>query len=114
MAKHFIGLIVVHNDKDNGKNIIDGQQRISTAVILLDSIRDVLLNIYKEDLSIEDANNYDKALMESFYTTIKRELIHDANFTSIEQAQLEIFKCITTLKDYTLLLDFYLPESLKL
>lgn len=66
MAKHFIGLIVVHNDKDNGKNIIDGQQRISTAVILLDSIRDVLLNIYKEDLSIEDANNYGTELSKQY------------------------------------------------
>lgn len=58
MKKHFIGLIVVHNDKNDGKNIIDGQQRISTAMILLDGIREVLLNIYKENLSIEDANNY--------------------------------------------------------
>lgn len=41
-------------------------------------------------------NPYDNALMESFYKTIKRELIHDANFASIEQAQLEIFKYIET------------------
>ncbi len=41
-------------------------------------------------------NPYDNALMESFYKTIKRELINDANFTSIDQAQLEIFKYIET------------------
>ena len=32
--------------------------------------------------------------MESFYKTLKRELVNDANFATIEQAQLEIFKYI--------------------
>ncbi|EOI53641.1 transposase for insertion sequence element IS904 [Enterococcus gilvus] len=41
-------------------------------------------------------NPYDNALMESFYKTIKRELINDANFTDIGQAQQEIFKYIET------------------
>ena len=41
-------------------------------------------------------NSYDNALMESFYKTLKRELINDANFTSIDQAQMEIFKYIET------------------
>lgn len=41
-------------------------------------------------------NPYDNALMESFYTTLKRELVNDAHFASIEQAQLEIFKYIET------------------
>ncbi|GAB6636868.1 hypothetical protein BOVMAS10_03290 [Streptococcus uberis] len=36
-------------------------------------------------------NPYDNSLMESFYKTLKRELINDANFTTIEQAQLENF-----------------------
>lgn len=35
-------------------------------------------------------------LMESFYKTLKRELVNDAHFASIEQAQLEIFKYIET------------------
>ena len=35
---------------------------------------------------------YDNALMESFYKTIERELINDANFTDVDQAQQEIFK----------------------
>lgn len=39
-------------------------------------------------------NPYDNALMESFYRTIKRELIHDAHFETPEQAQQEIFKYI--------------------
>lgn len=39
-------------------------------------------------------NPYDNALMESFYRTIKRELIRDANFETPEQAQQEIFKYI--------------------
>jgi len=33
-------------------------------------------------------------LMESFYRTIKRELIQDAHFETPEQAQHEIFKYI--------------------
>lgn len=39
-------------------------------------------------------NPYDNALMESFYRTIKRELIQDAHFETPEQAQQEIFKYI--------------------
>lgn len=36
-------------------------------------------------------NRYDNALMESFYKILKRELVNDAHFASIEQVQLEIF-----------------------
>lgn len=39
-------------------------------------------------------NPYDNALMESFYRTIKRELIQDASFENPAQAQKEIFKYI--------------------
>ncbi|MEX2805077.1 integrase core domain-containing protein [Streptococcus sp. H31] len=39
-------------------------------------------------------NPYDNALMESFYKTLKRELVNDANFATIDQAQLKIFKFI--------------------
>ena len=39
-------------------------------------------------------NPYDNALMESFYRTLKRELIQDAHFKTPEQAQKEIFKYI--------------------
>ncbi|NEW04325.1 IS3 family transposase [Bacillus megaterium] len=39
-------------------------------------------------------NPYDNALMESFYKTIKRELIHGAKFTTPEQARKEVFKYI--------------------
>lgn len=39
-------------------------------------------------------NPYDNAMMESFYKTIKRELIQDAHFETPEQAQQEIFKYI--------------------
>lgn len=39
-------------------------------------------------------NPYDNAVMESFYRTIKRELVQDANFETPEQAQQEIFKYI--------------------
>lgn len=41
-------------------------------------------------------NPYDNALMESFYKTLKRELVHDADFEAPEQAQMEIFKYIET------------------
>ena len=39
-------------------------------------------------------NPYDNALMESFYRTIKRELIREAKFETPEKAQQEIFKYI--------------------
>ena len=39
-------------------------------------------------------NPYDNAIMESFYRTIKRELIQDENYENPEQAQKEIFKYI--------------------
>ncbi len=39
-------------------------------------------------------NPYDNALMESFYRTIKRELIQDAHYETPEQAQDDIFKYI--------------------
>lgn len=39
-------------------------------------------------------NPYDNAMMESFYRTLKRELILDARFETPEQAQMEIFKYI--------------------
>ena len=41
-------------------------------------------------------NPYDNALMEAFYKTLKRELINDAQFNDIDQAQMEIFKYIET------------------
>lgn len=37
---------------------------------------------------------YDNAPMESFYRTIKRELINDANFESVAEAKSEVFKYI--------------------
>jgi putative transposase len=48
-------------------------------------------------------NPYDNALMESFYKTLKRELINDAQFRNINQAQMKIFKYIATY--YTTKLD---------
>lgn len=39
-------------------------------------------------------NPYDNALMESFYRTIKRELIQDAHYETPEQARDDIFKYI--------------------
>ena len=39
-------------------------------------------------------NPYDNALMESFYRTLKRELIQVSKFETPEQAQKEIFKYI--------------------
>lgn len=41
-------------------------------------------------------NPYENGLMESFYRTLKRELVNDTHFASIEQAQFEIFKHLET------------------
>lgn len=39
-------------------------------------------------------NPYDNAMMESFYLTLKRELVQGANFETPEQAQKQIFEYI--------------------
>lgn len=39
---------------------------------------------------------YDNAIMESFYRTLKRELVQGANYDSPEQTQIDIFKYIKT------------------
>ena len=41
-------------------------------------------------------NPYDNAIMESFYRTLKRELVQAANYDSPEQARMNIFKYIET------------------
>ena len=41
-------------------------------------------------------NPYDNAIMESFYRTLKRELVRDAHYDYPEQARLDIFKYIVT------------------
>ena len=40
-------------------------------------------------------NPYDNAIMESFYRTLKRELVQDAHYDNPEQARMDIFKYIT-------------------
>lgn len=37
-------------------------------------------------------NPYDNAVMESFYRTLKRELVQDANYDNPEQARMDVFK----------------------
>lgn len=39
-------------------------------------------------------NPYDNAVMESFYRTLKRELVQDAHYDNPEQARMDIFKYI--------------------
>lgn len=39
-------------------------------------------------------NSYDNALMESFYRTIKREIIRDAHYETPKETQKEVFKYI--------------------
>lgn len=41
-------------------------------------------------------NPYDNAVMESFYRTLKRELVQGANYDDPEQAKMDIFKYIET------------------
>ena len=41
-------------------------------------------------------NPYDNTVMESFYRTLKRELVQDANYDDPEQARRDIFKYIET------------------
>ena len=39
-------------------------------------------------------NPYDNAVMESFYRTLKRELVQDAHYDNPEQARQDIFRYI--------------------
>jgi len=39
-------------------------------------------------------NSYDNAVMKSFYRTLKREFVQDANYDNPEQARMDIFKYI--------------------
>ena len=39
-------------------------------------------------------NPYNNAVMESFYRTLKRELVQDAHYDNTEQARMDIFKYI--------------------
>lgn len=72
--------LIVHTDQ--GSQFTSGHFRM-----LLNQNGAILSNSRK-------GNPYDNALMESFYRTIKRELIQGANFETPEQAQMEIFKYI--------------------
>ena len=59
-------------------------------------------------------NPYDNALMENFYKTIKRELINDAQFRDIDQAQMEITKQFETYyntKRIHSALDYQFPKG---
>lgn len=40
--------------------------------------------------------SYDNAIMESFYHTLKRELVQDAHYDNPEQARMDICKYIET------------------
>ncbi len=43
---HFFGQVVVHNDQDKTKYIIDGQQRTTTSLIFLRTVQLMFHNIY--------------------------------------------------------------------
>lgn len=54
IKNHFLGQVVVHNEENSDfYYIIDGQQRTSTSIILLDSIRKKLDNLTDEDANID-------------------------------------------------------------
>lgn len=54
-----------------------------------------LLTFYDFTQSMSRKGNpYDNTVMESFYKTLKRELVKGANYNSPEQAQMDIFKYI--------------------
>lgn len=40
------------------------------------------------------AHSYDNAVIESFYKTLKRELVQDVHYDNPEQARMDIFKYI--------------------
>lgn len=58
------------------------------------NFRSLLAKYHAIQSNSRKGNPYDNAVMESFYRTIKRELIQDAKYESPEQAQKDIFKYI--------------------
>lgn len=55
--EHFLGQVVIHKNKEDGKRyIIDGQQRISTSIILLDILRTKFKEI-ADSTNNNDAND---------------------------------------------------------
>ena len=58
------------------------------------SFRSVLKSYGAIHSNSRKGNPYDNAMMESFYRTLKRELVQNANFDTPEQAQKEIFEYI--------------------
>lgn len=54
-----------------------------------------LLNRYHSQISMSRVGNcYDNAPMESFFATLKKELVHQQNYLSCSQAKLSIFEYI--------------------
>lgn len=74
--------VIIHPDQ--------GSQYIST------KFQSVLRKKEARSSMSRKENTYENVLIESFYKTIKRELINDAQFRDIDQAQMEIFKYIAT------------------
>lgn len=58
------------------------------------NFRSLLAKYHAIQSNSRKGNPYDNAVMESFYRTIKRELIQDAKYENPEQAQKDIFKYI--------------------
>lgn len=58
------------------------------------SFRSVLKTYGAVHSNSRKGNPYDNAMMESFYRTLKRELVQGANFETPEQAQKQIFEYI--------------------
>ncbi|CAD2073866.1 hypothetical protein GCM10007358_12440 [Phocicoccus schoeneichii] len=57
LEKHFLGQVVIHNDtKEDIRNIIDGQQRTSTSIIVLDAFRRKFYELSSEQ-NTESLNN---------------------------------------------------------
>ena len=56
---HFFGQVVIHEDKDKKKYIIDGQQRTATSVIVLAVLRDWFNKIYQEHQISAAENKYE-------------------------------------------------------
>jgi uncharacterized protein with ParB-like and HNH nuclease domain len=103
--KHFLGLVVfVKNDKDDKIiDIIDGQQRLSTIIILLSVLRDAMEDLHQNSKWDEDDSqrNSDeiskiKSLLRSKSSTVKliteNEIIYENDFIEIIQKAILDFK----------------------
>ncbi|MBU1001931.1 MAG: DUF262 domain-containing HNH endonuclease family protein [Proteobacteria bacterium] len=87
-SEYYIGNIIVKNRTrafQDERVIIDGQQRITTTILVLCAIRDIYLNIIKTNEAIQAAKNISRALFTDNDGIVKLKLNNMENQNSLSK-----------------------------